>query len=90
MTIPVIPASVNTLFHPCGYFDPGTGGGAMGGEKEEGGNAAKSLMNIAELETAALSGKFRELRATTTAEGEGRTTCRDKLSKRRAAPGKLA
>lgn len=27
------------------------------------GNAAKSLMNIAELETAALSGKFRELLA---------------------------
>lgn len=45
----VIPEPVNTLFQP-GYFDPLVRG-----------NAAKSLMNIAELETAAVSEKFREL-----------------------------
>lgn len=53
------------------------------------GNAAKSLMNIAELETAALSGKFRELLARDQerrgAEGM-KSSCRDKLSKRRATP----
>lgn len=50
-------------------------------------------MNIAELETAALSGKFRELRASGEKERERargkkgwKIRCRDKLSKRRATP----
>lgn len=46
-------------------------------------------MNIAELETAALSGKFRELLARDEEwrDAEGmKSPCRDKLSKRRATP----
>lgn len=60
----VIPGPVNALFHP-GYFDPLVRG-----------SAAKSLMNIAELETAAVSGKFRELRAQRE-DGRGREGGKD-------------